>query len=98
MYIPNLIQTWETERSGFFSLAPTQEVAQKALTEKDELWIIEQDASIPKIDFPELTLRTRSNRKHASASWASHSTSTSVDSTSKEMMDSMTRLHLRMDL
>ena len=37
MYIPNLIQTWETERSGFFSLAPTQEVAQKALTEKDEL-------------------------------------------------------------
>ena len=37
MYIPNLIQTWKTERSGFFSLDPTQEVAQKALTETDEV-------------------------------------------------------------
>lgn len=58
---------------------------------------MKQDALIPEVDFPKLASRTRSSRGHVSSSRASHAASALVDPTTKEMLDSMTYFHLRMD-
>ena len=77
--------------------APAQEETHEALVEEDEIQAMEQDTPVPKVDFLELTPRTHSSCNHASSSRASHIASTLVDLTTREMMDSMTCLHLRMD-
>lgn len=77
---------------GSQDVAPTQE----ALIEENELQAIEHNA-IPKTDFPEPVSRTHFSHGRASSSRTSHDASSLANPTSREMMDSMARLHQRMD-
>ena len=56
-----------------------------------------EQGGVPMVDYPKPTLRTRSSQGRAISSRATHEASSFVDPTAREIQDSMTFLHQKMD-
>lgn len=75
----------------------SQEAAQKALIEENNIRSMKQDAPILDTNFPELTQHTHFNKGHQRPSLSSAQASTSTNLTPRKLLDLMTSLYLRMD-
>ncbi|KAL6329708.1 hypothetical protein AAG906_035356 [Vitis piasezkii] len=75
----------------------SQEAAQKALIEENNIKSMKQDAPILDTNFLELTQHTHFNKSHQRPSPSSAQASTSTNLTPRKLLDLMTSLYLRMD-